>query len=510
MANKRSLILAGGGMKVAFQAGVLQVWLDEAGVTFDHADGASGGTFNLAMWCQGMTGKQIADAWRRTKPTEGIALDGPQFPKLLWARSLFTLDGFRRNVFPVWGLDWKKIQATPNDATFNVFNFSKQELVVLSPAQMDEDRLCACVSLPMWFPPVVLEGDTYIDAVYATDANVEEAIRRGAEEIWCIWTVSTRGEWADGFVAAYFQTIEAAANTGFKRICRRIEANNAAIAGGGAGEFGRRIELKVLQAEVPIHYVLGFSQDRLVECVNLGVQTARSWCKERGMALRSGEDAPVDVHTVRTELSFSEQMKGFVAQGEVDYQAGFARGRAMGSAAGTAASFELTLRIDGVNTFITDPKHEAVAEGWVVCDAFGGRRPVSDGSFNLLVDDGDPHHKAMYYRLWFDDAAGNPLTLLGYKDVKDDPGCDVWSDTTTLYTRILAGHRLRSEAEGAPILAAGILKLHVTDFLQELGTFRVSGPTTADRSAALIRFGKLFLGKLWDVYASYLLSYGPM
>ncbi len=39
---RRSLILAGGGYKVAFQAGVLQVWLDEAGLEFDHADGASG------------------------------------------------------------------------------------------------------------------------------------------------------------------------------------------------------------------------------------------------------------------------------------------------------------------------------------------------------------------------------------------------------------------------------------------------------------------------------------
>src|ERR1700756_3323092 len=51
----RALILAGGGLKVAFQAGVLQVWLDEAGLTFDHADGASGGTFNLAMYCQHMS-----------------------------------------------------------------------------------------------------------------------------------------------------------------------------------------------------------------------------------------------------------------------------------------------------------------------------------------------------------------------------------------------------------------------------------------------------------------------
>ena len=65
---KRSLILAGGGLKVGFQAGVLQVWLDEAGLTFDHADGASGGCFNLAMYCQGFSGTQIADAWRNYDP----------------------------------------------------------------------------------------------------------------------------------------------------------------------------------------------------------------------------------------------------------------------------------------------------------------------------------------------------------------------------------------------------------------------------------------------------------
>ena len=59
--SKRSLILAGGGLKVGYQAGVLQVWLDEAGLSFDHADGASGGCFNLAMYCQGLSGRQIAD-----------------------------------------------------------------------------------------------------------------------------------------------------------------------------------------------------------------------------------------------------------------------------------------------------------------------------------------------------------------------------------------------------------------------------------------------------------------
>ncbi len=51
-APRRSLLLAGGGVKVAFQAGVLQVLLDEARLRFDHVDGASGGIFNLAMYCQ--------------------------------------------------------------------------------------------------------------------------------------------------------------------------------------------------------------------------------------------------------------------------------------------------------------------------------------------------------------------------------------------------------------------------------------------------------------------------
>jgi predicted acylesterase/phospholipase RssA len=506
MAIKRSLILAGGGVKVAFQAGVLQVWLDEAGLTFDHADGASGGAFNLAMWCQGMSGTQIADAWRRTKPVEGISLDAGQLARLLCARSIFTLDGYRRNVFPTWGLDWAKINASTHVATFNAFNFSKQELVTFSAKEMNEDTLCACVSLPMWFPPIALGADQYIDAVYVTDANVEEAIRRGADEIWCIWTVSTRGDWGDGFVNNYFQIIEAAANGHFRRIGQRIATNNELLAQGRPGEFGRKIDLKVLQAEVPVHYLVNFSQDRLVESVNLGVQTARQWCKERGLALRPGPAAPTDVHTVETKLQFTEVMKGFVAAGEADYQAGYARGKASDS----PASFQLTIEMNGVNRFITDPKHEALAEGWFECAAFGGRRPISTGTFNLLVDDGEPHHKAMYYCLWFEDAAGKPLTLLGYKDVKDDPGFDVWSDTTTLYTRVLEGHRTRDEDGGGKVLAAGILKIYLADFLKQLTTFRVDGPTLADRTAAFARFGALFLGKLWDVYAVQILPYGPI
>ena len=322
---KRALIMAGGGLKVGFQAGVLQVWMDEAGVTFDHADGASGGCFNLAMYCQGMSGKQIADNWRNYDPFIGAAPNFAGPGEFAHQQSFFTLDSMRQNLFPKWGLDWNKIRAGTKLGTFNLCNFSKKRLEVVTNAGMDEDRLVSAVSLPMWFPPVKINGDLYIDSVYLTDANVAEAIRRGADEIWAIWTVSTRDEWRPGFVEQYFQIIETVADGNFFAMWERITQNNQAIAAGNAGEFGRTITLKLLQAEVPLHYLFNLSRDRMAEAVNLGVDMARAWCRAQGVNLGPPVTPPAPVAPTTT-LQFSEQMKGFVAPG-ADFQKGFDLGQ---------------------------------------------------------------------------------------------------------------------------------------------------------------------------------------
>src|SRR5579875_2075696 len=102
--HRRSLILAGGGIKIAFQAGVLQVWLDEAGLEFDRADAVSAACFNLAMWVQGMSGTQIADNWRNTDPFSEVDVNAAQLARLLYAASIFDLNAFRRKVFPSWKL----------------------------------------------------------------------------------------------------------------------------------------------------------------------------------------------------------------------------------------------------------------------------------------------------------------------------------------------------------------------------------------------------------------------
>jgi predicted patatin/cPLA2 family phospholipase len=504
---KRALIFAGGGVKVAFQAGVLQVWLDEAGLEFDLADGASGGCFNLAMWCQGMSGTEMAENWRNLDPKAGVDFHWSQFPRLFYAESISELGAYRENVFPAWGLDWEKIRASKREATFNVFNFTRQRLEVITPDRMSEDLLVASVSLPMWFPPVKINGETYIDSVFSTDANLEEAIRRGADELWVIWTVGREGQWRDGFVANYFQIIETAANGRYNEVRRRIDESNRALEEGRHSEFGRRIEVKELAAEVPLHYLVNFSQDRSTEAVNRGVKAARAWCKEQGIPLKQeGPTYPGEVHQAVTRLSFTEDMKGYVALGESDFERGFRLGRERK----TFLHCHMTIEVDGVNRFVTRPEHEAGMSGTVFCDELGGTLPITSGTFNLFVDEGDPTKKRMLYRLGFEDGAGNPLTLSGFKVIEDDPGLDAWSDTTTLYTRIFRGEVGADQEEGAEAVAAGIIRITMLDFLKQLTTFRVQGPTLSDRASALGRFGQLFLGKLWDVYAREVLSVGPI
>jgi hypothetical protein len=199
----------------------------------------------------------------------------------------------------------------------------------------------------------------------------------------------------------------------------------------------------------------------------------------------------------RTSIRFTEEMKGYIAFGESDYERGAREGRK----SDTRLMFHLTIEVDDLDRFAADARREATAEGWVDCGALGGKLPVEQGLFNLFVDEEDPVLKRMLYRLHFRDGAGHPVTLSGFKVVRNDPGTDVWPDTSTLYTRVLQGHVEARDDPGAEIVASGIIHIRPLDFLRQLTTFRAEGPSRAARVAALSRFGALFMGQLWQVYA---------
>src|ERR1051325_1641436 len=286
---KRSLMLAGGGLKIPFQAGLLQVWLDEAGIEFDHGDGVSAACFNLAMWVQGMSGKQIADNWRYFKPISTVDFNSSQLPLLFFAESFFELDAFRKKIFPSWGIELDKIRASKRVGTFNVYNFSKNQLCPVTAPELTEDFLIATASLPMFFPPVKIDGNTYIDAVFNTASNLEEAIRRGADELWVIWTTSQRRQWRNGFIGNFFGIFEATANHGYKQVLARIAASNAAIERGEPGEFGRIIKVREIKSEVALHYLFNFNQRRFREEVEHGVAVARAWCDDNNISRKGAK-----------------------------------------------------------------------------------------------------------------------------------------------------------------------------------------------------------------------------
>jgi cholesterol oxidase len=196
-------------------------------------------------------------------------------------------------------------------------------------------------------------------------------------------------------------------------------------------------------------------------------------------------------------VQFTEKMRGFISLGETAFEDGHRRGEQ----AGTSLMFELTIRTDDVDQFASRPDHLASATGYIDCPALGGRCDVERGLFNLFVETASQRQRKMLYRLFFRDSGGRPLTLTGFKNVQDNLGPDIWKDTTTLYVNILDGHIEQGHDASSRIVAAGILRILPADFIHQMTTFKAEAPDWSSRTAALGKFGRLFAGGLWDVYA---------
>ena len=213
---KRSLILAGGGVRLAYHAGVLEA-LEEEGLTFDHVDGTSGGIFGTAMLASGIEPGEAAVRWRNLK-LKGFmsALPLKDYRSQHSLPAFGSAKGIREKIFPSLGIDIKKINAnTTFEATFNVCNFSKKTIESIPNKDVTVDHLIAGMSLPIFMPAVKInDDDWYTDAVWIKDANLTEAVSRDAEEIWLVWCIGNTAEYLNGFFNQYVHMIEISANGG--------------------------------------------------------------------------------------------------------------------------------------------------------------------------------------------------------------------------------------------------------------------------------------------------------
>jgi predicted acylesterase/phospholipase RssA len=489
-APRRSLILAGGGMRVAYQAGVIRA-LYEAGLDFAHADGTSGGIFNLAMLLSGLTPAEMAERWR-TLDVKRFASFRPRLGR--WP-ALGDARGLRDYVLPHLGVDVARINAARRPlGTFNVCDFGRKCNQVIPNDRVDLDLLVAGVSLPMFLPPVAKDGALYLDSVWIRDANLMEAVRRGADELWVVWCIGNTAEYRSGLFNQYVHMIELSANGALFEDFERIREINQRIEGGEVVlGHARPITLHVIKPTYPLPLDPDFYRGRIDAATLIDQGYADAVAYLDGMHPDGLPFAPEVTRMLAAGpgVAFRETMVGGFAMGETDP----VLGEAAGNERGTTMALHCAIDIRDLDRFVADPRHGGSLVGHVGFAPLGADLPGGRGVFNLFAPASGAARKLMVYELPFA-AGGRRYYLAGHKAVADGPVRALWPATTTLYARLHEG----PDANG-PVVGAGVLHIVPSALLRLGASLRATdASSTLAAGGALLKFGRFFAGELWDSY----------
>jgi uncharacterized protein (DUF362 family) len=191
-------------------------------------------------------------------------------------------------------------------------------------------------------------------------------------------------------------------------------------------------------------------------------------------------------------IRFSETMRGHLAQGVEDFEAGEKRGREQG----TPLSFDVTIEIESVSDFVKLSGQEARLTGTVSYEPLGGRLPIQEGQFTLFRPDVLSGKRQMTYSFWFTGKDGAEYSLYGYKVVYDDPGMDLWEDMTKLFTRLYRG-----KGKDRTPIGSGILHFKILDLPSMLLSFEVTNTDSpVTKIQTITAFAKFCYGAVGETY----------
>lgn len=223
--------------------------------------------------------------------------------------------------------------------------------------------------------------------------------------------------------------------------------------------------------------------------------------KERGWTINYDLTTPPVVIGNATRpttvgIQFTETMRGYFSTTvkDNDYQPAFWQGKQDNS----PLEFTVTVIADDLDKLLNDPEHLGKIVGIVKAPVLSPEAlTVTNSDFNLFVGlVGQQKTRQMLYRLQMMTQSGQRYYLKGFKQIHDDPGFDVWSDTTTLFITIYEG-----DSENNPIVGQGILKIQPMDFIKQMTTMKVTNADTiGERLQAIDRFSRFFAGTLAEVY----------
>lgn len=172
--------------------------------------------------------------------------------------------------------------------------------------------------------------------------------------------------------------------------------------------------------------------------------------------------------------------------------------------------FTLTIKVQDMETFILDPLLQAEAFGKITDFQSGKSLTVESGLFNLFVrPDASPDRdtaKEMHYTLFLKDHNGKAWTFFGFKEITKEDTFEMWDQTTTLYYYIWEGHQTFDRPMPKSVHGVGILRISVSDFIKQLGTFESNAPTPLEKQQAITKFLDVFADNLWQAYAPFIFT----
>jgi hypothetical protein len=480
-------------MRLSYHAGAIQALL-ESGLTFSHIDSTSGGSINLAMLLSGLTPTEMCDRWRTLNLLESVSLMPlDSYIKTRDMVALGSADGLRNKSLPHLGIDIEKIRAARGvEATFNVCNYTTKTNEVIPHTEIDVDMLIAGMSLPMVMPPVPKGDELFIDSAFIRDANLMEAIKRGADELWVVWGLGNTNQYRGGILNLYIQMLEMSAHGALHEDFERLEEINERIRGGET-VYGRTspIVLHFIKPEypLPLDPELYLGRTDAATLIDTGYSDAKKYLddmRETGVAAtpqttRMFDPAP--------GITFRESMSGGFSLGATDVRTG----EAEGDAAGTPLSLHLTVTIRDLATFIDGAEHHGQLTGRMSFSSLGTDISAKHGTFKISSSGSDQDLKLIEYELGFE-RDGHDYFLTCRKEIHDDPGIDLLKDLTTLFVSLHDGPDVDS-----PVIGRGILHVSPTDLLK-LSTVvsATSVDSIGERAILIARFGRFFMGELWE------------
>jgi predicted acylesterase/phospholipase RssA len=444
----RSLVLAGGGMRVAWQTGVVQA-LTEHGLTFDHVDGTSGGILTAAMLLSGQQPQEMARRWSDL-PVRDFTSPLPLRDYLRGPWSLPALgdaDGVLGKVFPHLGIDCDTIRRSPTQGTFNVVDFVTKQCVAVPHTDVDPELLAAGMSLPLVMTPLRRGRRVWTDAVWVKDANVTEALRRGSEELWLVWCIGNSPYWGDGPLEQYVHMIEMSANGA---LFAELDAAHAA---------GRTFRLHVVRPSHPLPLDTELYSGRISADTLVAFGYRDAWEYLDGMS-------PAGLDQDPSCTAMTEPPPGVRVTERL-------RGRLDGEELTLHLVTELPAKVSG--------KPMRVA-GHADHRPWGGRVWLADGRLSV-------HGSALSYRARLR-VDGRWMDLAARRDLHDDAGLDAWRDGTTVHVSLDGG-------------ATTTLRLGVLDAARALASVEPVGTHgPAERADALARVVRGGLSRVLATYGA--------